>query len=95
MTKSTNNPLTQQDLKRIAPSIFTTQPSYKVSSKYSFIPTTRILEDLNKLGWEPFDASQRKSITQKDSMFTKHLIRFRNKSVGQLGDSMFKRFNFS
>lgn len=88
MTKSTNNPLTQQDLKRIAPSIFTTQPSYKVSSKYSFIPTTRILEDLNKLGWEPFDASQRKSRTQKDSMFTKHLIRFRNKSVGQLGDSI-------
>jgi hypothetical protein len=87
MTKSTN-PLTEQDLKRLAPSIFTTEPSHKVSNKYSFIPTTRILEDLNKLGWEPFEASQRKSRTSKDSMFTKHLVRFRSKAVGQLGDSI-------
>jgi len=88
MTKSTPSPLTIQDLKNNAPSIFTTEPSYKVSKKYSFIPTTRILEDLNKLGWEPYEASQRKSRASKDTMFTKHLIRFRNKSVGQLGDSI-------
>jgi len=88
MTKNTQVPLTEQELKKAAPSIFTSEPSYKVSNKYSFIPTTRILEDLNKLGWEPFEASQRKSRTTKDSMFTKHLIRFRNKSVGQLGDSI-------
>jgi hypothetical protein len=84
----TDQPLTQQDLKELAPSIFTTQPSNKVSDKYTFMPTTRILDDLNKLGWEPFAASQRKSRNTKDAMFTKHLVRFRNKSVGQLGDSI-------
>ena len=40
------------------------------------------------VGWEPYEASQRKSRASKDAMFTKHLIRFRNKSVGQLGDSI-------
>ncbi len=65
MTKPTLSPLTIQDLKNNAPSIFTTEPSYKVSQKYSFIPTTRIVEDLNKLGWEPYEASQRKSRNSK------------------------------
>ena len=86
--KKTSQPLTTQELKQLAPSIFTTQPSNKVSDKYTFMPTTRIIEDLNKLGWDPYEASQRKSRTAIDSMFTKHLIRFRNKSVGQLGDSI-------
>ena len=87
MTKL-NTPLNGKELRTLAPSIFTTQPSYKVSNKYTFLPTTRVIDDLNKLGWEPYEASQRKSRTTKDSMFTKHLIRFRNKSVGQLGDSI-------
>jgi hypothetical protein len=81
-------PLTQKELQERAPSIFTTQPSNKVTSKYSFIPTLQVVDDLNKLGWEPFQASQRKSREVKDSLFTKHLIRFRNKSIGQLGDSL-------
>jgi len=84
----TPQPLTTKELKELAPSIFTTHPSHKVSDKYSFMPTTRIVDDLSKLGWEPYEASQRKSRTSKDSMFTKHLIRFRNSSVGQLGDSI-------
>jgi hypothetical protein len=81
-------PLTPKELEERAPSIFTTQPSNKVTSKYSFIPTVQVVEDLNKLGWEPFQASQRKSREVQDSLFTKHLIRFRNKSIGQLGDSL-------
>ena len=88
MTKSMPNHLTEKELKAKAPSIFTNYPSYKVSDKYTFIPTTRILEDLDKLGWVPYEASQRKSRTTKDAMFTKHLIRFRNKSIIQLGDSI-------
>jgi hypothetical protein len=82
------NPLTQKELEALAPSIFTTQPSKRVTSKYSFIPTLQVVEDLNKLGWEPFQASQRKSRVVSEGLFTKHLIRFRNKSIGQLGDSL-------
>tara|TARA_R100000900_G_scaffold122482_1_gene96964 strand:- start:827 stop:1606 length:780 start_codon:yes stop_codon:yes gene_type:complete len=81
-------PLTQAELQEKAPSIYTTQPSYKVSDKYSFIPTTTILEDLDKLGWQPYQAMQRKSRAQQDMLFTKHMIRLRNNSIGQLGDSI-------
>ena len=81
-------PLTEKELKDRAPSIFTKQPSQKVTDKYSFIPTVRVLEDLDKLGWEPYQASQRKSRKLEDNLFTKHLIRFRHKSIGQLGDSL-------
>ena len=81
-------PLTQKELQEKAPSIYTTQPSYKVSNKYSFIPTTTILTDLDKLGWKPYQATQRKSRAEQDRLFTKHMLRLRNNSIGQLGDSI-------
>ena len=43
---------------------------------------------MNKLGWKPFNASQRKSRKSQDSMFTKHMIRLRNGDVGKIGDSI-------
>ena len=55
-----NEPLSYQEIQETAPSIFTTQPSQKVSDKYSFIPTVQVLEDMNKLGWDPYQVSQRK-----------------------------------
>ena len=35
----TNQPLTYEEIKNNAPSVFTTEPSEKVSKKYTFIPT--------------------------------------------------------
>ena len=81
-------PLSQKELQEKAPSIYTTEPSHKVSNKYSFIPTTTILTDLYKLGWEPYQATQRKSRAEHDMLFTKHMVRLRNNSIGQLGDSI-------
>ena len=80
-----NNPLTEDELKDVAPSVFATGPSHKVSSKYTFIPTTQILEDLSKESWLPYAASQRNS---KDSggMYTKHMIRLRNENLGKIDD---------
>ena len=72
----------------LAPSIFTTTKSPKVSDKYSFIPTIQVLEDMDNLGWEVFNATQRKSRNSKDSLFTKHMVRLRNKSVDRIGDSI-------
>jgi len=46
------------------------------SSRYSFIPTLKIIEDLNKEGWIPTDAQEVKA--RKSNGFQKHLIRFRN-----------------
>tara|TARA_B110000444_G_C18820944_1_gene587688 strand:+ start:101 stop:880 length:780 start_codon:yes stop_codon:yes gene_type:complete len=87
MTKN-NNSLTREQLIELVPSAFANQQSPKVSNKYTFISTSTVLDDMSKLGWEPFSASQRKSRKDEDAMFTKHLIRLRNKEVGNVGDSI-------
>ena len=80
--------LSQDELMELVPSAFATTQSTKVSNKYTFISTATVLEDMRKLGWEPFNASQRKSRKSQDSMFTKHMIRLRNGGVGNIGDSI-------
>ena len=82
-----NEPLSYQEIQEIAPSIFTTQPSQKVSDKYSFIPTVQVLEDMNKLGWDPYQVSQRKG-RNGSHPYSKHMIRLRNNSLGMIGDSL-------
>ena len=87
MTKN-NNSLTREQLIELVPSAFANQQSPKVSNKYTFISTSTVLDDMSKLGWEPFSASQIKSRKDEDSMFTKHLIRLRNNEVENIGDSI-------
>jgi len=87
MTK-TQTSLSQDELMELVPSAFATTQSTKVSNKYTFISTATVLDDMSKLGWEPFSASQRKSRKNEDSMFTKHLIRLRNSNVSKVGDSI-------
>tara|TARA_R110002020_G_scaffold14256_8_gene50610 strand:- start:1201 stop:1968 length:768 start_codon:yes stop_codon:yes gene_type:complete len=82
-----NEPLSYQEIQEIAPSIFTTQPSEKVSDKYSFIPTVQVLEDMNKLGWDPYQVSQRKG-RNGSHPYSKHMIRLRNNNLGMIGDSL-------
>ena len=87
MTKNTTS-LSNQELRELVPSAFATTQSKKVSNKYTFISTATVLDDMSKLGWEPFNASQRKSRKSKDAMFTKHMVRLRNGDVGNIGDSI-------
>ena len=72
----------------LAPSIFTNIKSPRVSDKYSFIPTIQVLQDMQNLGWEVFTATQRKSRNSQDSLFTKHMVRLRNKEIPKIGDSV-------
>jgi len=83
-----NNSLTRTELLELVPSAFAGHQSPKVSNKYTFISTATVLHDMERLGWEPFSASQRKSRKDEDSMFTKHMIRLRNNEVGKIGDSI-------
>tara|TARA_B100001094_G_C18112055_1_gene761769 strand:- start:112 stop:888 length:777 start_codon:yes stop_codon:yes gene_type:complete len=83
-----NNSLTRTELLELVPSAFVGHQSPKVSNKYTFISTATVLDDMGRLGWEPFNASQRKSRKSEDSMFTKHMIRLRNNDVGKIGDSI-------
>lgn len=58
----------------------------RVSNKYSFIPTTRILDTLKNAGWEPTQWSEVNTRKEDKKGFQKHLIRLRNNSSQQSND---------
>ena len=78
----TNQPLTYDEIKKYAPSVFTTEPSQNVSKKYTFIPTLQMVEDMSKQGWLPYKAEQRKS--KANMLHTKHMLRFRNDKISSI-----------
>jgi len=83
---------TKEELSKIAPSIFTMVPSSDVTEKYTHIPTEKVIDDMELLGWKPVDAKEVKARTQKTQGFQKHLVIFRNNDVvinGEDGDTVF------
>ena len=54
--------LTKEQIKSTTPLVFANTPTNPdVSSKYLFVNTETIIDDLDKLGWLPVQAAQRKS----------------------------------
>jgi len=85
-------PLSKRDLNEIAPSIFTTVPSPEVTDKYTHIPTEKVIDDMELLGWLPVEAKEVKARTKDTSGYQKHLVVFRNNDVvinGEDGDTVF------
>lgn len=82
--------LNNEQINSIAPSIFTATAASNVSSHYTHIPTSQVVEDMRQLGWGVVDAKQVKA--RKGIGFQKHLIVFRNQDVvinGSDGDTVF------
>ena len=68
------------------------KPSSEVSEKYTHIPTERVIDDMELLGWKPVDAKEVKARTQNTQGVQKHMIVFRNDDVvinGQDGDVVY------
>ena len=68
-----------EELQEVAPSIFTKTGSDKTSSKYTHIPTDRVIKDLELLGWGVVDAKEVNA--RQDKGYQKHLVVFRNPDV--------------
>ncbi len=84
--------LNKKELSEIAPSIFTMTPSSEVSDKYTHIPTEKVIDDMELLGWKPVDAKEVKARTKSTQGVQKHMIVFRNNDVvinGDDGDTVF------
>ena len=81
--------LSNEQLKQMAPSIFAEQAHAKVSDKYTFIPTTTVLESLRSEGWLPVKALQSRVNGDGPKGFQKHAITLRrdNKALN-LGDAV-------
>lgn len=71
--------LTQEQLRAQAPSIFADKGIESLSRHYTHIPTSRVMEDMAKLGWGVIDGKQIKS--KKSDGFQKHLVVFRNENI--------------
>ena len=79
-----------EQIKAIAPSVFTTEKASHLTDKYIQTPTIRVVEDLMNLGWEVTKVQEVKS--RKYKGFQKHLLVFRNPSItikGENGDDSF------
>lgn len=76
MEKQTT-PLTDDQLFRVAPSIFAEGKHDSRSDRYTWIPTIEVLNGLRKEGFQPFMALQSKSRIEGKSEFTKHMLRLR------------------
>ena len=43
---------TPELIKSIAPSVFATEPSSKMTKKYTFVPTDQVMEFFDREGWQ-------------------------------------------
>lgn len=73
-----NNPLDNQQMMAVAPSIFAEVAHESRSARYTVIPTIRVLDGLRKEGFQPFYVAQGRTNVPGKSDFTKHMIRLRH-----------------
>jgi hypothetical protein len=84
--------LNLEEIKEMAPSVFTTQGSKDTSDKYTHIPTDRVIRDLEVLGWKVADVKEVAARKEDNKGFQKHLVIFRNEDVvitGNDGDTVY------
>ena len=74
--------LTKEEIKEQAPLVFAEAPTNPdVSKRYLFVNTETIIDDLDKLGWKPVQAAQRKARKKEGTIFSKHMVAFQNPSI--------------
>jgi len=84
--------LSLEEIKEIAPSVFTTNGSKDTSDKYTHIPTDRVIRDLELLGWKVADVKEVSARKDSTIGYQKHLVVFRNDDVvitGEDGDTVY------
>lgn len=84
--------LTLDQIRETAPSVFADEPHEKVSNKYEFIPTERVLVALMDQGFQPVRAIQTNTRKEARKNFTQHELRFRHpdmmKNLKEIGDEV-------
>lgn len=73
-------PLTDDQLRRVAPSIFATAAHESRSERYTYIPTIDVVTGLRAEGFEPFFVGQSRARDESRRDFTRHMLRLRHVS---------------
>ncbi len=71
-------PLTNEQLKVKAPSLFQDQPYHEVSQKYHFIATIEIIEQLRAESWYPVTVNEAGVRDLEKDGFQQHYVRFQH-----------------
>lgn len=84
------SPMDLVQVQATCPSAFTLASAPNVSTNYTHIPTSQVIEDMIELGWTPVSAQEVKA--RKGKGYQKHIIRFQNQNItikGNDGDDVF------
>jgi hypothetical protein len=71
-------PLSEDQMREAAPSIFAEGKHTSRSERYTYIPTIDVLRGLHREGFEPFMVAQGHSRIEGKTEYTKHMIRMRH-----------------
>lgn len=73
-----DRPLTEDEMRAVAPSIFAEEKHDSRSDRYAYIPTSDILAGLAKEGFQPFMVCQSRARKEERREHTKHMVRLRH-----------------
>ncbi len=73
-----NEPLTDEQIARYAPSVLATEAHESRGERYAFIPTIEVLNGLRAEGFQPFEVRQTRCRDAGKREHTKHLVRLRH-----------------
>ncbi|ADE16998.1 protein of unknown function DUF932 (plasmid) [Nitrosococcus halophilus Nc 4] len=87
--RTMTQPLSKNQLRKKASSVFATAAHERVSGQYQFISTLAMIEALDREGWMPVHAEENRVRSSDRKGFTKHLLRFRrfDGELPMVGDS--------
>ena len=73
-----NEPLTDDQMRRVAPSVYAQEKHTSRSDRYAYIPTSDVLRGLRAEGFEVFSVQQARCRSVDKQDHTKHLLRLRS-----------------
>lgn len=71
-------PLSNEELRVKAPTLFTSEPHFEVSEKYHFIPTIDVIEEIKSHNWHPVSVSEAGVRDMQKEGYQQHCVRFRH-----------------
>jgi hypothetical protein len=85
-----NTVLSNEQIQTYAPSAFAGQAYQGQSDRYAFVPTSAVIDGMRSAGFLPVNAMQSRCRLADKSLFTKHMIRFRQSDaqLSVVGDSV-------
>lgn len=69
----------EEQIRRVAPSVYTTTPSERVSAKYQLFNTAAVIPVLDAMGWKVVSARQTITRLADNTPFVKHMLEFGHK----------------